>query len=43
MWQSIKGKGNPIIGRSWSSAKFFIMQNYNDNANGDMPLIVENA
>ena len=23
-----------IIGRSWSSAKLFIMQNYTDNANG---------
>ena len=31
-------KENSIIGRSWSSAKFFIMQNYTDNANGDVPL-----
>ena len=26
-----------IIGRCWSSAKLFIMQNYIDNANGDVP------
>ena len=40
MWQSIKGKSH--IGRSWSSAKLFIMQNYTDNANVDVPLTVEN-
>ena len=28
---------------SWSSAKLFIMQNYTDIANGDVPLTVENA
>ena len=27
-------KENSIFGRSWSSAKLFIMQNYTDNANG---------
>ena len=32
-------KENSIIGRSWSSTKLFIMQNYNNNANGDMPLM----
>ena len=31
-------KENSIIGRSWSSAKLYIMQNYTDNANGDAPL-----
>ena len=34
-------KENSITGRSWSSAKLFIMQNYTDNANGDVPLTVE--
>ena len=32
MWQSIKRKF--IIGRSWSSANLFIVQNYTKNANG---------
>ena len=32
-----------IISRSWSSAKLFIMHNYTDNANGDVPFTVENA
>ena len=40
MWQSIKK--NAIIDRSWSSAKLFMMQNYTDNTNGDVPLTVEN-
>ena len=35
-------KENSIIGRSCSSAKLFVMQNYTENANGDMALIVEN-
>ena len=35
-------KKNSIIDRSWSSAKFFIVQDYTENANGDMPLILEN-
>ena len=35
--------GNSIIGRSWSSVKLFIEQNYTENANGDMPLMVENV
>ena len=29
--------------RSWSSAKLFTMQSYINNANGDVPLIVENV
>ena len=40
MWQSLRE--NSIIGRSWSSAKLFIMQNYTENANGDVALTVEN-
>ena len=32
---------NSITGRSGSSAKLFIMQNYTDNANGDLLLTVE--
>ena len=36
-------KENSIIGRSWSSAKLFIVQNYTENVNGDVPLIVENV
>ena len=36
-------KENSIIGRSWRSAKFFIMQNYSDGANGYVPLTVENV
>ena len=39
-WQSIKR--NSIIGRSWSTAKLFIMENYTDKANGDVFLTVEN-
>ena len=31
------------IGRSWSSAKLFIVQNYTENANGDAPLTAENV
>ena len=30
---------NSIIGRSWSSVRLFIIQNYTNNANGDVPLI----
>ena len=29
-------KKNSIISRSWSSGKLFIVQNYTENANGDM-------
>ena len=36
-------KQNTIIGKSWSSAKLFINQNYTDNPNGDVPLTVENV
>ena len=36
-------KENSIIGRNWGSAKLFIVQNYTDNANGDVPLTVENV
>ena len=32
---------NSIIARSWSSVKLFIGQNFTENANGDVPLIVE--
>ena len=32
-----------MIGRSWSSAILFIMQNHTDNDNGDVPLTVENV
>ena len=35
-------KENPIISRSWSSAKLFIVQNYTENANGDVSLTAEN-
>ena len=35
-------KEDSITGRSWSSANLFIMQNYTDNANEDVPLTVEN-
>ena len=28
-------KENSIIGRSWSSAKLFLVQNYTENANRD--------
>ena len=41
MWQSIKGKF--IIDRSWSSAKLFTARNYTENANGNVPLTVENV
>ena len=41
MKQSIKGKFHH--GRSWCSAKLFIVQNYTENANGDVPLTVENV
>ena len=43
---SIKGKvlrENSITGRSCRSIKIFIMQNYTDNADGNVPLTVENA
>ena len=36
-------KENSITGRSWSSAKLFIVQNYTENVNGDVPLTVENV
>ena len=41
IWKVLKE--NSIIDRSWSSAKLFIMQNYIDNANGNVPLTVENV
>ena len=34
---------NSIIARIWSSAKLFIVQNYTENANGDVSLTVENV
>ena len=36
-------KENSIIGRSWSSPKLFIVQNYTENGNRDVPLILENV
>ena len=36
-------KYNTIIGKSWSFVKLFVMQNYTDNADGDVPLTVKNA
>ena len=36
-------KEDSIIGRSWSSAKLLILQNYTKNAYGDMPLRAENV
>ena len=36
-------KENSIIGKNWSSAKLFILQNYTENANGNVPLTVENV
>ena len=36
-------KGYSIIGRSWISAKLFMIQNYTDDTNGDLPLIVESV
>ena len=36
-------KKNSNIGRNWSSAKIFIVQNYTENANGDVLLKVENV
>ena len=42
-WQSIK-KQNSIIGSgSWSSPKLFIVQDYSENVNGDVSLIVKNV
>ena len=29
-----------MTGRIWSSAKFFIVQNYTENANGNVPYCV---
>ena len=34
---------NSINGRSWSSAKLFIVQKYTENANWDVSLTVENV
>ena len=43
-WQSVKRKfHNWQAQQSWSSSKLFIMQNYTDNANGNMPLTVQNV
>ena len=36
-------KQNSIIRKSWSFAKLFTVQNYTENANGDVPLTVENV
>ena len=36
-------KENSIIGRSWKLCKLFIVQNYTENANEDVPLTVENV
>ena len=32
-----------MIDGSWSSAKLLMMQNYTDNTNGDVPVIVESV
>ena len=48
-WEAIENyrgkvlKENSIIDRNWGSAKLFIVQNYTDNANVDVPLTVENV
>ena len=34
-------KEDSIIDRSWSSAKLFIVKDHTENANGHVPLIVE--
>ena len=39
--EQIADRENFIIDKSWSSAKLFIVQDYTENANGDVPLIVE--
>ena len=36
-------KEQSITGRSWSPVKLFIVQNYTENANGNVPLTVENV
>ena len=36
-------KENSIIDKSWSSAKLRIVQNYTEDANGDVPLTLENV
>ena len=36
-------KKNYIVGRSWSSAKVFIVQNYTENTNGDVDLTAQNV
>ena len=42
-WRGKVLRENSIIGRSWNSVKLFIVQNYTQNANGNVPLTVENA
>ena len=42
VWRGKVLKKNLIIGRSWSFSKLCIMQKYTHNANGDVPLTVEN-
>ena len=42
-WCGKELKENSVIGINWSSAKLFIMQNYTENVNGDVPLTVENV
>ena len=36
-------KEDSVIGRSWSCAKLFIVQNCTENANEDVPLPVQNV
>ena len=36
-------KENSIIGSSWSSEKFFIVQDFTENADEDVPLTVKNV
>ena len=36
-------KKNSIIGKSWKSAKLFIIQNYTDGGNGNVPWTVQNV
>ena len=38
MWQSIKGKFH-----NWQKLEVCRVQSYNENTNGDLPLLVENV
>ena len=42
-WSGKVLKENSIIGRTRSSAKLFLVQDYTENANGHVPLIVEDV